>query len=220
MPSACDETLSLELVNPFTMLIAGPTKSGKTSFVEKLVLHADEFYSSPPNKIIYYYNQVEPVYKGLQSKVFEFVEGVPTMENLEKLYNDHGPNCTVVIDDQAMHVNTDMAELFSVGSSRQMCNVIFITQNLFGQAKGTRDISLNCCYIVLFKNPRDASAAQIFFKQFDPGHAKNLLKIYQDATEKPYSYLFMDLHQRTPDKNRLRTYIFGENNQCPVLYRY
>lgn len=222
MPTPCVETdtLSLELNNPFTMLIAGPTKCGKTSFVEKLVVNAAEYYKTQPNKIIYYYNQVEPSYEGLQTHVHDFREGVPSMDDLETLQNEFGPNCTVIIDDQAMHVNTNMAELFSVGSSRQLCNIVFITQNLFGQAKGTRDISLNCCYIVLFKNPRDASAAQIFFKQYDPGHSNNLLKIYKDATDKPYSYLFMDLHQVTPDANRLRSNIFGENNTCPILYRY
>lgn len=217
---AARDICSLQFQNPFTMLIAGPTKSGKTSFVETLVNEADDYYTHSPNRFIYYYNQTQPEHVGLQHRVTEFIEGVPTMDDLEKYSNTYGPNCTIIIDDQAMHVNTQMAELFSVGSSRSTCNIIFITQNLFGQAKGTRDISLNCCYIVLFKNPRDVSSATSFFRQYDPGYTKNLMKIYHDATEKPYSYLFIDLHQKTKDDTRLRANIFNENDDCPVIYKY
>jgi len=54
------ETFNIVLENPFTMFIAGPTKSGKTTFVGNLIAHSKEYYSDAPNKVFYFYNMNEP----------------------------------------------------------------------------------------------------------------------------------------------------------------
>ena len=111
-----------------------------------------------------------------------------------------------------------MAEFFTVGSSRTKANVIFISQNLFLNAKQARTISLNCNYFVIFKNPRDVQAPQMFFKQLE-GDTKVISQIYSDATKLPHSYLFIDLHQQTKAENRFMSNLFSENGEPPVLYR-
>lgn len=214
------EEVSLTFFNPFTMLIAGPSKCGKTTFVQKLLTSSNEYFQETPNIIYYYYNQKQPTNEELNEKVTEFIEGIPTMKDLETASEDFGNNVTFVIDDQALRISSDVAELFSVGSSRYKCNIIFITQNLFNQTKGARDISLNSSYIVLFKNPRDLSSIQRFFSQFDPGNSPTLLAIYKEATENPHSYLLIDLHQKTTDKNRLKSNIFNEDETPPAIWRY
>ncbi len=214
------ETVQILLRNPFTMMVSGPTKSGKTTFVERLVKNAAFYYTKEPGKFFYFYNQAEPTHKGLQDNVFEFIEGMPNMEWLLETYQKHGSNFTVIIDDQALNVNKDVAEIFTVGSSRCRCNAIFITQTLFSAKKEFRDISLNSSYIIIFKNPRDQISAQTFFKQFEPGNAPLLLDIFREATDKPHSYLFIDLRQETDGKDRLMSNIFGENEEPPILYRY
>ena len=218
--SSCVENFDFQLKNPFTMCIAGPTKSGKTTFVGNLLRSADEVFTKPRNKIFYFYNQCEPEDKNLQQFVDEFVNGLPSENWVKDAFEMYGENITIVIDDQALHVNKVIAELFTVNSSRQKCNVIYITQNLFSRKDEAREISLNCSYFVLFKNPRDSLTVQSFFKQYDPGNSKILLEIYREATNKPYSYLFIDLHQSTPTENRLLSNIFEENNEPPMLYRY
>ena len=214
------ESFEFELQNPFTMCIAGPTKSGKTTFVGNLLKSAHLIFTKTPNKVFYFYNQCEPEDANLQNCVYEFIKGLPSENWVTETYDTYGPNTTIVIDDQALHINKVIAELFTVNSSRQKCNVIYITQNLFSRKDEAREISLNCSYFVLFKNPRDSLTVQSFFKQYDPGNSKILLEIYQEATEKPYSYLFIDLHQRTLKENRLLSNIFEENNNPPMLYRY
>lgn len=217
------EFFVIELSNPYTMMIAGPAKCGKTTFVGNLVEKAYEkmsIYSENPNHFFYFYNQAEPTNEKLRKHVHEFIEGMPDMEWLDSVYKQYGDNITIIIDDQALNVTKDVAEMFSVGSSRRNCNIIFITQNLFGKQKAARDISLNCSYVVLFKNPRDQISAQTFFRQYDPGNSTLLSNIFREATKKPFSYLFIDLKQKTSDMDRLLSNIFGEDNEPPLLFRY
>ena len=100
--------------------------------------------------------------------------------------------------------------LFTKQSHHRNISVMFISQNLFNQGKGNRTISLNCHYMVLFKNPRDSSQIIHLAKQMYPGKPGFLKGIFQDATNEPYGYLFIDLKQNTPDHFRLRTQIFPE----------
>lgn len=205
-----DETFVFQLRNPYTMMVAGPSKSGKTKFVGRVLTNAKHIYTKKPGRVFYFYNQAEPKYPEVRNHVDEFIEGMPSMKWLDEAYEEHGDNMTIVIDDQALNITKDIAEIFSVGSSRRNCNVIFITQNLFGKKKEARDISVNCNYIVIFKNPRDMNAVQTFFRQHSPTNAKALTEMYEEATEEPFSYLFIDLTQQTHSKNRYLSRIFGE----------
>lgn len=207
------------LRTPYTMMLAGPTRAGKTTFVEHLIAASPQLYDKPPAPVFYFYNQLPPTHAGLQALVSEFIQGMPDMTFLSNMYNLHGPNCTIVIDDQALNITKEICELFSVGSSRYLANLIFLTQNLFGQVKGSRDISLNSTYIVIFKNPRDAASVAHLFRQFSPSSWRTYIDIFNDATKEPYSHLLIDCHQATNNNNRLYSNIFGQNKQFPCLYQ-
>ena len=130
--------------------------------------------------------------------VDEFVQGIVTMEWVKN--NIDMTNNTVVIDDQALEATEDTAKLFSIASHHYTLNIIFICQNLFTKNKAFREISLNSTYHVIFKNPRDKSSITNFAKQFSPGRTRDLANIYQKATKKPHTYLFIDYHQETEDE--------------------
>ena len=100
----------------------------------------------------------------------------------------------------------DIKALFTRGRHRNL-SVIFLTQNLFHQGKHSREISLNSDYLVLFKNPRGASIVTNLARQmFDSEFIKSA---YKEATsQKPFSYLFVDLRQDTKDILRFRSDIF------------
>ena len=118
------------------------------------------------------------------------------------------------MDDLLRQVTGETAELFTVGSSRYGINVIFITQNLFDKNPHFRAISLNCKYVCIRKNPRDTSSINYFARQVAPSNASFVTRVYRDVTQaKPYSYLFFDAGQGTPERLRLRTNVLGENGE-------
>ena len=112
-----------------------------------------------------------------------------------------------------------VCELFTKGSHHRNLSVILITQNVFHQGKFCRDISLNCKYLVLFKNPRDKSQIYPLARQIFPENSGSFVKVYKEATSKPFGYLFLDLTQTTNDILRFQTDIFNKNYLtcfCPI----
>ena len=97
----------------------------------------------------------------------------------------------------------EVCELFTKGSHHRNLSVILIMQNLFHQGKKMRTISLNCHYMILFKNPRDAAQIRYLSNQLFPGRTKFLVDSYRQATSKPHGYLLLDLTQSTPDNRRV-----------------
>ncbi|CAH0403841.1 unnamed protein product [Chilo suppressalis] len=113
-------------------------------------------------------------------------------------------------------VNHQVVQLLTFctkGSHHRNLSVIFITQNLFHQGKGQRDISLNANYIVIFKNPRYRSQIQHLARQVCPENTRFFQEIYYDATAQPHGYLLLDLKQSTPENCRFRTCIFPEDSK-------
>ena len=50
------------LANPFICIVFGPTGSGKSVFTLKLVEHAQEISSPPPERILFYYGEYPKKY--------------------------------------------------------------------------------------------------------------------------------------------------------------
>ena len=98
-----------------------------------------------------------------------------------------------------------VTDLFTKKSHHSNTSVIYLVQNLFSRNKESRTISLNTQYMVVFKNPRDASQITNLAKQMYPGRVKFIQEAFADATSTPYGYLLVDLKQDTPEDLRLRT---------------
>jgi hypothetical protein len=75
----------------------------------------------------------------------------------------------VVLDDLPKEdYSGDVCDLFTKGSHHRNISVILITQNLFHQARFSRDISLNAKYLVVFKNVRDKNQFAYLARQVYP----------------------------------------------------
>ena len=79
----------------------------------------------------------------------------------------------MVIDDQMTDAGEDkrIVNLFTGGSHHRNLSVIYFVQNLFHQGRGSRSISLNSDYLILFKNLRDKLQILTVAKQMHPAWA-------------------------------------------------
>jgi hypothetical protein len=191
--------------HPFTALIAGPTGSGKTCFVQRFLEHLSEMMDPVPEEVIWCYGEWQSGYQQLRGVVTTFVEGLPEVGQWQAGDNK---SRLVIIDDLMAETDDRVTKLFTKGSHHRNLSVMLIVQNLFGKNKEQRTISLNSHYLVLFKNPRDASQITHLGKQMFPGKLKYIQESFKDATAEPHGYLLLDLRQETPDHTRLRTRIF------------
>ena len=192
--------------HPFAAIVAGPSACGKTQFVLKFLKHLKDMCNTEFYEIVWYYAEWQSWY--CKYPYIRFEEGLSNMT-----FPDANPRL-VIIDDLMRESNTIVIDLFTKGCHHKNISVFFITQNLFHQGKGQRDISLNAYYIVYFKNPRDKAQIQHLARQICPENIKFIQEAYADATFKPHGYLLIDLKQNTLEELRYRSNIFpSDENQ-------
>lgn len=198
-------------IHPSTILVAGPTQCGKTYFVRRVLTSKN--ISPFPDKIIWAYGANQPVYNEIKKEMsnIEFVEGM----NEEKL-NSLNPrnNNLLVLDDLMSELGKTetLSNIFTKISHHKNLSVIYIVQNIFDKGQAHRACSLNSHYIVLFKNKRDVTQADILGRQIIANKKFKLSSALNDAASDPHGYLLIDLRKETPDDYKLRTFIFpGED---------
>lgn len=193
--------MDVRFKHPFTCMVAGPTGSGKSVFTFKLISEAHDQITPPPQKIIYCYGEYQPIFNDYPQVTFS--EGLP--DNSEF---DGKQRTLLILDDLMTEAGNDVSNIFTKLSHHRNISVIFLTQNLY--YKSQRTMSLNTQYLVLFKNPRDASQVATLGRQMYPNNKKFLVEAFKMATEKPFGYLLIDLRADTLEKYRLRSNIFTD----------
>ena len=202
------------LIHPFTSIIAGPTGSGKTHFLIRLL--ESEMINPKPDKIIYCYSRWQPLYDYLLKSVNKITFQVGLFDN-----KDINPkqNNLIILDDLLEECNNNKIcmDLFTVNSHHMNTSVFVLTQNIFSKGKYTRTMSINAHYLFIFKNPRDKLQIYNLARQIYPKNMGYLIDSYEDATVKPHGYLFIDFKQNTKDDSRLQTGILPEEKQ--IIYK-
>ena len=185
--------------HPLSMIIAGPSQSGKSVFVGKL-LENPEYIQPTPEAITWFYgaeNQEQFETIKQQSKLpITFIEGVPDSQYLIGLKHH-----LIILDDLMEDIgkSKEIANLFTKGCHHRNISVILILQNIFHQDRKMKSIRLNAKYTVLFKNPNDALQIRFMGRQMFPKHPDYLQNAYEQATKRQYGYLIIDSSQQTPD---------------------
>ena len=194
------------LKHPYTCIVSGPTSSGKTWWVFRLIRHASEMIVPAPESIIYCYGEFQEVFT--QYPQVEFCEGLTDTSRF-----DGSKRILLILDDLLTETNDSVCNIFTKLSHHRNMSVIYLTQNIFYKSKHSRTLSLNSHYIVMFKSPRDAHQVATLGRQMYPGKSKFLVEAFKNSTEKPYGYLLIDLKPDTEEKYRIRTNIFPDDDR-------
>ena len=220
--SISNDESCIKFQHPFTLIVSGPTSSGKTVLTRNVL---EDFQSlttieKPSLNVVWCYGQWQESYKKKIKNVnIEYIDGLISEEELKKKIPD-----VIVIDDLMTEVGCDkqMTNLFTKKSHHLKISVIFIVQNLFHQAKEMRTISLNTHYFLFLSNPRGRQQLQVFAQQAFPGDVKRFMEAYNDAIKKPFGYLCVDLKPNCPENLRLRTRLTSAESikdyPSPIIY--
>ena len=115
------------LKNPFLMIIAGPTNSGKTLFVQKLINNRYKFLYPKLDEIIYCYSEWQPVYNELvKLDNITFIDGLPQTEHFK-----FDRFRLIILDDLMDKLDERVTRIFTKESHHRGISVVYITQNLF-----------------------------------------------------------------------------------------
>lgn len=203
--------MGIQFNHPFCFLLAGPTSSGKSTFIKMFLSERDILVDSYIHEVVYCLPEEQIVDETIPYTRLH--RGIPDIN----MFKDLKPRI-VIIDDLMTEIDANVVQLFCRGSHHFNISVMFVLQNIFNQTKGTRDISLNSHYIVLFKNPRDKQQINVLARQICPENTRFICEAYKDATEEAYGYLLFDLRQTTPEEHRFRTNIFSTDVPKDIVY--
>lgn len=193
--------MDLRWKHPFSAVVGGPSSSGKSVFVTKFLENLPTMCDAEFQEVYWYYGKYRPNHI---STPVQFREGLPELED----FHDTSSRKLIVVDDLMQETDKRIVDLFTRGCHHGNISIFYITQNIFHQAKGQRDISLNAHYMVCFKNPRDKAQIRHLAHQVCPENPLFLQDAYRDATSRAYGYLLLDMKQDTPEEYRYRTCIF------------
>ena len=193
--------------HPFTCMLAGPSKSGKTTLLTKILVNNKRLIDKQPDQIYYSYSRWQNSFTKLLQTLpdVKFIEGLPDLDEFNENLNN-----LLILDDLMTECgkNDDIKKLFTIDSNHKNLSVFFLTQNLFSNDKNNRTISLNTNYMIIFNNPRDQSQFFYLARQMFPKNPQFLEECYNDAVVcNPYGYLFLDFTQTTPTDQRVSTRI-------------
>ena len=191
----------MEWQHPFTCIVSGPTKAGKTTWAIKFVQNAHHLINPKPQQIIWCYREWQPAYKQLGTiPNLELCESLPDLTQLKQ--TAHIPKLLILDDFMQSFGKSDdqLATIFTRGSHHAGISCIHLTQNLF---HGSRTARINAHYIVVMKNPGDKLQIQNLGRQIFPGQQKYFLESYEDATRTKFGYILLDISPQTNDQFRL-----------------
>ena len=185
-----DENFDIRLKENFKLFISGPSGSGKTWFVRELLKNLDIFAKARPKILTLVYKVYQPIYQDMGMD-YLIQDGAHLKERLFERAN--GQSMLVIFDDMMNSTSLgELADLFTVDGRHHNFSMIFLSQQLYvNNNEDFKQISRNCDYLALFKNPRNAQEIRTLSSQMTPGKME-LVFYFTEATQTGFSYLFIN----------------------------
>lgn len=209
-------TVTIQFEAPFTAMLVGPTGSGKTHFVFKLLEALQTVCTEPPERVVYCYGAWQKRFEEVGDEI-SFHAGLIDVEDIP---ND-GRHTVMVIDDLMTELSKskEAVNFFTKHSHHRKITCIFIVQKLYGSTPELRTISANTHHMFLFKNPRDASSVSRLASQMFPGKVQAVNEAFSDATKHPYTHLMLNMSQKTDVNARVvGNYLSSDPNSPMKTY--
>jgi hypothetical protein len=197
---------------PFGMIIAGPSSSGKSTFLLKFIADAENLIEPQPASILYCFGEMSELVPLLQKSGIGVYAGVPS----EDFIKSQPKPLLLILDDLLLSIDEKtLSEIFVKRSHHQNFGVVFVTQNLF--ERKIKVARQNAQYIILMRSPNSMLSVRNIGVQLFPRQLDFFLSAYSQATAQPFGYLLIDMHASSHPNLRLRTGILKEDEEQIVF---
>ena len=163
--------------HPSSVIIAGPSGSGKSDLTEQFLIEQTVFQRKP-RKIVYCYDRWQPRFDRMK-QTMQFYKGIPEAALLTKWF---GPSKggVMVLDDLMAEGGQDkqVLDLFTKDSHHRNSTVLYLTQDLFPPGKFSKTINCNAHYLIAFKHPRDQTGIRNVLTQAFPTDWRDKLELF------------------------------------------
>ena len=112
-----------------SMIISGPSKSGKSHFALQMVRQRDVLFKTRINQVFWHYGIASSMHKELRDLNVILKEGIPSQEDIENLQE----NDMIILDDlqEECKKNKDITEMFLRGAHHRRYFVVQVVQYIF-----------------------------------------------------------------------------------------
>lgn len=220
-----------KIICPSRMLVAGPTTSGKSWFMAKMVEHRSTIYDVSFDRIIYFSPHClsggQDDYIANLRKFFpnlELCADLPSVDALN-IFADNTHKLFLIDDFMESYNNSkDAFRLLTIDSHHRKITVIVTTHNVFGASKYQKTFSRNYSEMVLLANRGDKLSLRTLGSQMFPDSPRILLRamswVEENSIEKP-KYILLDVSPVTtlPSSMIVRTNIFPKDGiHAPIFF--
>ena len=211
--------MSIPFRTPSNICLYGATQAGKTTFVLRLIEHADVMFTTQPRRILYCYGAWQSGYNQLlKLPNIAMHDGIPDRSKIDEFTFDKKPTL-LILDDLLADIvnNSEVHHYVTVMSHHNNMTIIMLMQTIFPKGTYARTISLNCHYMILFNNKRDRNQVKVLGSQLMPGRSTYFMDSYKKATNEAWGYLVIYIHPRSDAMYELRTRIFPDDEPLIVF---
>ena len=205
------ELLDGRLKCPFSMIVAGSSQCGKTTFCLELLKQRDDLLDTKIDKIIWISgraNARDNVIENLSTSHVMFLDALP--ENFDNLFDVYrGQNLVIVFDDLMEQTarSEQVLNLFIKDCHHRNISLILCMQDIFFGSGGFRKTFLrNANYLALFSSPMDMGVVDAIARKVMPRRLTLFFRIFESATSsEDYGHLFISGHPKTHPRIKFRS---------------
>ena len=116
----------MKLKAPFTLIIVGPSSSGKSQWLKKFIKYSQTLIDPSPRHILYAYGEINPIVLDYRDQGIEIYNGVPDQTKLKSLAKPS----LVILDDLMFDIDDKYLNiLFTRGSHNWNCSIVLVCKH-------------------------------------------------------------------------------------------
>jgi hypothetical protein len=180
----------LKLITPFSLVLAGPSGSGKSKFLFELLDNLENCTLPKIEKVIFIYGVYQDLYKNYPNIHFT--------DSLEYMKVRPPENTLLILDDCMSQVKDSslLEQLFTRGRHEHI-SVILVLQSMFYKGTVLKTVRDNATYMAITNHIQDQTRLYTFSSQLELKNSSYFIDSYADAMKTRFNYLFIDLHPKS-----------------------